>query len=99
MSTDTILLEKQKVFQQAAAEAAWQVVVYDDPVNLMSYVTMVFQKIFGLTKNKAEQKMLEVHEQGRSALWSGNREEGELYVEKLQGYLLTAVLEHIPCPK
>ena len=99
MSTDTILLEKPIVFQQAAAEAAWQVVVYDDPVNLMSYVTMVFQKIFGLTKNKAEQKMLEVHEQGRSALWSGNREEGELYVEKLQGYLLTAVLEHIPCPK
>jgi len=99
MSTETILLEKPKVFQQAAPEAAWQVVVYDDPVNLMSYVTMVFQKIFGFTKNKAEQKMLEVHEQGRSTLWLGNREEGELYVEKLQGYLLTAVLEHTPCPK
>ena len=51
----------------------WQVIVHNDPVNLMSYVTMVFQKVFGLTKEKAEKHMLEVHQLGRSILWSGMR--------------------------
>ena len=72
----------------------WQVVVHNDPVNLMSYVTMVFQKVFGLTKEKAELHMLEVHQLGRSILWSGMRERGELYVQQLHGYLLLATLEH-----
>lgn len=71
----------------------WQVVVHNDPVNLMSYVTMVFQKVFGLTRETAERHMLEVHEQGRSVLWSGMRERGELYVQQLHGYLLLATLE------
>jgi ATP-dependent Clp protease adaptor protein ClpS len=71
----------------------WQVVVHNDPVNLMTYVTMVFQKVFGLTKEKAERHMLEVHQQGRSILWSGVRERAELYVQQLHGYLLLATLE------
>lgn len=71
----------------------WQVVVHNDPVNLMSYVTMVFQKVFGLTKENAERHMLEVHQQGRSILWSGMRERAELYVQQLHGYLLLATLE------
>jgi ATP-dependent Clp protease adaptor protein ClpS len=71
----------------------WQVVVHNDPVNLMSYVTMVFQKVFGLSREKAEQHMLEVHQQGRSILWSGMRERAELYVQQLHGYLLLATLE------
>ncbi len=71
----------------------WQVVVHNDPVNLMSYVTMVFQKVFGLTREMAERHMLEVHEQGRSILWSGMRERAELYVQQLHGYLLLATLE------
>lgn len=71
----------------------WQVVVHNDPVNLMSYVTMVFQKVFGLTREKAEGHMLEVHQQGRSVLWSGMRERAELYVQQLHGYLLLATLE------
>jgi ATP-dependent Clp protease adaptor protein ClpS len=71
----------------------WQVVVHNDPVNLMTYVTMVFQKVFGLTREKAEQHMLEVHQQGRSVLWSGMRERAELYVQQLHGYLLLATLE------
>ena len=73
----------------------WQVVVHNDPVNLMSYVTMVFQKVFGLTKEKAEKHMLEVHQLGRSILWSGMRERAELYVQQLHGYLLLATLERI----
>ncbi|HEY2614916.1 MAG TPA: ATP-dependent Clp protease adapter ClpS [Chthoniobacterales bacterium] len=71
----------------------WQVIVHNDPVNLMSYVTMVFQKVFALPREKAEKHMLEVHEQGRSVLWSGMRERGELYVQQLHGYLLLATLE------
>jgi ATP-dependent Clp protease adaptor protein ClpS len=73
----------------------WQVVVHNDPVNLMSYVTMVFQKVFGLTREKAEHHMMEVHQQGRSVLWSGMRERAELYVQQLHGYLLLATLERM----
>lgn len=71
----------------------WQVVVHNDPVNLMSYVTMVFQRVFGYPREKAERHMLEVHHKGRSILWSGMRERAELYVQQLHGYLLLATLE------
>jgi ATP-dependent Clp protease adaptor protein ClpS len=71
----------------------WQVVVHNDPVNLMSYVTMVFQRVFGYPREKAEKHMLEVHHKGRSILWSGMRERAELYVQQLHGYLLLATLE------
>ena len=71
----------------------WQVVVHNDPVNLMSYVTMVFQRVFGYPREKAERHMLEVHHKGHSILWSGMRERAELYVQQLHGYLLLATLE------
>ena len=73
----------------------WQVVVHNDPVNLMSYVTMVFQRVFGYPREKAEKHMLEVHHKGRSILWAGMREPAELYVQQLHGYLLLATLEKI----
>jgi ATP-dependent Clp protease adaptor protein ClpS len=73
----------------------WQVVVHNDPVNLMTYVTMVFQRVFGYPREKAERHMLEVHQQGRSILWSGVRERAELYVQQLHGYLLLATLEKV----
>jgi ATP-dependent Clp protease adaptor protein ClpS len=73
----------------------WQVVVHNDPVNLMSYVTMVFQRVFGYPREKAEKHMLEVHHKGRSILWSGMRERAELYVQQLHGYLLLATLEKV----
>lgn len=73
----------------------WQVVVHNDPVNLMSYVTMVFQKVFGFTRERAEKHMLEVHREGRSILWSGVRERAELYVQQLHGYLLLATIERV----
>jgi ATP-dependent Clp protease adaptor protein ClpS len=73
----------------------WHVVVHNDPVNLMTYVTMVFQRVFGYPREKAERHMLEVHHKGRSILWSGMRERGELYVQQLHGYLLLATLEKV----
>jgi ATP-dependent Clp protease adaptor protein ClpS len=73
----------------------WHVVVHNDPVNLMSYVTMVFQRVFDYPRDKAERHMLEVHQKGRSILWSGMRERAELYVQQLHGYLLLATIEKL----
>src|SRR4029434_9924789 len=80
---------------EEALDLPWQVVVHNDPVNLMSYVTMVFQRVFGYPREKAESHMLEVHHKGRSVLWAGMREPAELYVQQLHGYLLHATLEKI----
>jgi len=76
-------------------DLAWHVVVHNDPVNLMSYVTMVFQRVFGYPRDRAERHMLEVHQKGRSILWSGMRERAELYVQQLHGYLLLATIEKV----
>jgi ATP-dependent Clp protease adaptor protein ClpS len=78
-----------------ALDLPWQVVVHNDPVNLMTYVTMVFQRVFGYPRERAERHMLEVHQKGRSILWSGVRERAELYVQQLHGYLLLATLEKL----
>jgi ATP-dependent Clp protease adaptor protein ClpS len=85
-------IEKQTK-EEEAIDLPWQVVVHNDPVNLMTYVTMVFQRVFGYPREKAERHMLEVHHNGRSILWSGVRERAELYVQQLHGYLLLATLE------
>jgi ATP-dependent Clp protease adaptor protein ClpS len=74
-------------------EGVWRVVVLNDPVNLMSYVVLVFKKVFGFGEDKARKHMLEVHEQGRSVVWAGLREKAEAYVFTLQQWHLTAVLE------
>lgn len=76
-----------------AMEGIWRVVVLNDPVNLMSYVVMVFKKVFGFDDATARRHMLEVHEQGRSIVWSGLREKAEAYAFTLQQWHLTAVLE------
>jgi ATP-dependent Clp protease adaptor protein ClpS len=78
---------------EEALDIPWQVVVHNDPVNLMTYVTIVFQKVFGYPREKAERHMLEVHQKGRSILWSGVRERAEFYVQQLHGYLLLATIE------
>ncbi len=80
---------------EEALDLPWQVVVHNDPVNLMSYVTMVFQRVFGYPRDRAERHMLEVHHKGHSILWSGMREPAELYVQQLHGYLLLATLEKV----
>jgi len=87
-------LEKQTRAEEEL-DVPWQVVVHNDPINLMTYVTMVFQRVFGYSREKAESHMLEVHHKGRSILWSGVRERAELYVQQLHGYLLLATLEKI----
>ena len=71
----------------------WNVIVHNDPVNLMSYVTKVFMKIFGFPQERAERHMMEVHKRGRSVLWTGDREKAEFYVQQLHAALLMASLE------
>ncbi|MBP7140983.1 MAG: ATP-dependent Clp protease adaptor ClpS [Opitutaceae bacterium] len=74
-------------------EGRWNVVVLNDPVNLMSYVVLVFKKVFGYDENTARRHMMEVHELGRSVVWNGERERAEHYVFTLQRWHLTVVLE------
>ncbi|MBE7536886.1 MAG: ATP-dependent Clp protease adaptor ClpS [Opitutaceae bacterium] len=74
-------------------EGRWNVVVLNDPVNLMSYVVLVFKKVFGFDETTARKHMMEVHEKGRSVVWSGERERAEHYAFILHGWHLTAVLE------
>lgn len=74
----------------------WRVVVLNDPVNRMSYVVMVLRRVFGFAEERARKHMLEIHEQGRSVLWSGTREQAEAYVFALQQWHLTAVVQPEP---
>ncbi len=71
----------------------WNVVVHNDPINLMNYVTMVLMRVFGYPRAKAKKMMLEVHNLGRSLVWSGGREQAEHYVHQLHGYQLLATME------
>ena len=70
----------------------WIVIVWNDPINLMSYVTLVFQKLFGYSKAKATQLMLQVHYEGKAVVSSGTREKCELDVSKLHAAGLWATL-------
>ncbi len=71
----------------------WVTIVWNDPVNLMSYVTYVFQKYFGYSKKVAEKLMMEVHEEGRSVVSSGTREEMERDVQAMHEYGLWATMD------
>ncbi len=84
---------QQSTATETQLQDVWRVVVLNDPVNLMSYVVMVFKKVFGFDETKARKHMLEVHEQGRSVVWSGVREQAEAYVFTLHQWHLNAVLE------
>lgn len=77
----------------AALARPWNVIVENDPINLMSYVTLVFQRVFGYPRHKAERLMWEVHTKGRALVWSGAREQAEHYVHQLQSYQLLARME------
>lgn len=74
-------------------ERLWNVIVWNDPINLMSYVTFVFQKLFGYSLQHATRLMLEVHHQGRSLVATVEREKAEYYVGRLHGFGLQATLE------
>lgn len=77
---------------ETAQEHPWQVVVLNDPINLMEYVTMVLMTVLKLPKAQATKHMLAVHEQGESVVWTGAKEQAELYVQQLLGWKLNTQL-------
>ncbi len=73
----------------------WKVIVHNDPVTLMSYVTAVFMKVFGYPRPKAHRLMMEVHTRGSSIVWTGDRERAETYLVTLHGYHLLSTIEQV----
>jgi ATP-dependent Clp protease adaptor protein ClpS len=84
------LPETDEVSQE---DRPWVVIVWNDPVNLMTYVTYVFQKLFGYAKPKAEKLMLQVHEEGKAAVSNGTREKAEADVARLHAHGLWATMQ------
>ncbi|MFS0884228.1 ATP-dependent Clp protease adapter ClpS [Aeromicrobium sp. 179-A 4D2 NHS] len=85
--------EKPEADLSIQLEDPWVTIVWNDPVNLMSYVAFVFRTYFGYTEEKAKQLMLAVHEEGRAIVSSGRREEQERHVQAMHEYGLWATLE------
>ena len=76
----------------AEPQFPWVVIVWNDPINLMSYVTYVFQKLFGYSRDKATKLMLDVHHRGRAVVSSGPREKAEMDVYRLHAHGLWATM-------
>jgi len=90
---DTSTLPESETKTHTKVQHPWNVVALDDPVNLMSYVAYVFQKLFGFSDAKAQRKMMEVHDDGRSVVASEERERAEFFVARLHAYGLLATIE------
>ncbi|MBP83128.1 MAG: ATP-dependent Clp protease adapter ClpS [Verrucomicrobiales bacterium] len=95
MSSDIDEITITEIKTETDLESTWNVIVYDDPVNLMSFVTLIIQRVFGYPKEKAQSLMLEVHQDGQSVVWTGIREQAELYVQQLQGHHLLAAMKRV----
>src|SRR6476620_1021570 len=97
MSTETVPVpvEKPEEKVKEAFEKNWGVIVWNDPINLMSYVVFVFMKVLAFTKEKATKHMLEVHHQGKSCVAIETREKAELYHQQIQARGLTVSLEQM----
>jgi ATP-dependent Clp protease adaptor protein ClpS len=85
---------EQATDETGAVEVPWQTIVWNDPVNLMSYVTFVLQKLFGYDRATATKLMLDVHHKGRATVSSGSREKVEGDVAKLHAAGLWATMQH-----
>ena len=86
-------LERPEPTEQILPDLPWVTIVWNDPVNLMSYVTYVFQTYFGYSLEKAEKLMLDVHQKGKAVVSNGPREAMERDTEAMQGYGLWATFQ------
>lgn len=84
---------QKQIKTKTQKEVPWSVLVLDDPVNLMGYVTLVFKRVFGYSEQQAAALMLEVHTQGRAVVWTGGREKAEFYVQQLHTWQLKSTME------
>ncbi|WTW95073.1 ATP-dependent Clp protease adapter ClpS [Streptomycetaceae bacterium NBC_01309] len=94
MSVAPVEVEKPDSDEKILPDTPWVCIVWNDPINLMSYVTYVFRSYFGYSKKKAEKLMLDVHNKGRAVVSSGTREEMERDVNAMHGYGLWATVQH-----
>lgn len=92
VGTAPVEAERPESAEQVRPGRPWVTIVWNDPINLMSYVTYVFQSVFGYSKKKAEKLMLDVHHKGKAVVSAGSREEMERDVEVLHSYGLWATL-------
>ena len=83
----------EEIKELFTSDKPWITIVWDDPVNLMSYVTYVLMELFGFTREKAHELMMQVHTQGKAVVSSGSREEMEHDVARLHEYGLWATLQ------
>jgi ATP-dependent Clp protease adaptor protein ClpS len=93
VQTAPVETERPSSDEDVAPDVPWIVIVWNDPINLMSYVVLVFQKLFGYTRDKATKLMLDVHHKGRAVVSSGPRERCELDVARLHAHGLWATLQ------
>lgn len=93
MTTAPSELESPSVDEATGLTPPWVTIVWNDPVNLMDYVTFVFQTYFGYSKARAEKLMMQVHTEGKSAVSNGTRESMERDVEAMHSYGLWATCE------
>jgi ATP-dependent Clp protease adaptor protein ClpS len=91
-------LDDPELDDLTVVDRPWVTIVWNDPVNLMSYVSFVFQTYFGYSRKKAEKLMLEVHHDGRSVVSNGSREKMERDVQAMHEYGLWATLEKADAP-
>jgi ATP-dependent Clp protease adaptor protein ClpS len=87
-------VERPEGDTRTEADRPWIVIVWNDPINLMSYVTFVLQKLFGYSQEKATEWMLDVHEKGKAVVANGTHEQAEMHVFRLHEHGLWATLEH-----
>jgi ATP-dependent Clp protease adaptor protein ClpS len=92
-SPEAATVERTDVDEVVQLELPWITIVWDDPVNLMSYVTFVFTDYFRYSKSKAQKLMMQVHTEGKAVVSSGSREEMERDVQAMHSYGLWATLE------
>lgn len=95
MSTEVLpdITEDTEAKVKDAFDKGWNVIVWNDPVNLMSYVVFVFMRVLAFTKEKATKHMLEVHRLGKSVVATETREKAELYHQQIQAHGLIVTLE------
>ena len=86
-------IDEPSIDTNLAIDRPWIVLVWNDPINLMSYVTYVLQKVFGYSHEKAESLMLDVHEKGRAVVSNGSKEKAELDVFRLHEHGLWATMQ------
>ncbi len=91
--TAPVEVERPDPDEVAEPDLPWIVIVWNDPVNLMSYVTWVFQKLFGYPRAKAEKLMMDVHTKGKAVVSSGTREKAEFDVSRLHAHGLWATMQ------